>query len=161
MNDPTAVQAAEREITISRIFDAPREVVFKAWTDPEQVASWFGPEGFATPRDSVEIDLRIGGRFNLRMVQAGGGMEYGLRYEIVELVDPELLVLRSEPMPEVGLHHPTITRIELEADGDRTRITLTDGPYPEAGGRGAAAGWEQSFDKLAALVGQSDSSSSS
>ena len=152
MSDSTSVQAAEREITITRVFDAPRELVFNAWTDPDQVARWFGPAGFDTPRDSVEIDLRVGGRFHLQMVQGGGGMEYGLRYEIVELVEPELLVLRSEPMPEVGLHHSTLTRIELEEDGAKTRVTLTDGPYPEEGGRGAAAGWEQSFDKLAALL---------
>jgi uncharacterized protein YndB with AHSA1/START domain len=152
MSDSTSVQSVEQEITITRVLDAPRELVFKAWTDPDQVAKWFGPAGFDTPRDSVEIDLRVGGRFHLRMVQGSGGMEYGLRYEIVELAKPELLVLKSEPMPEVGLHHSTVTRIELEADGAKTRLTLTDGPYPEPGGRGAAAGWEQSFDKLDALL---------
>jgi uncharacterized protein YndB with AHSA1/START domain len=47
MSDPTPAQAAEQEITITRVFDAPRELVFKAWTDPDQVARWFGPEGFA------------------------------------------------------------------------------------------------------------------
>jgi uncharacterized protein YndB with AHSA1/START domain len=90
------------------------------------------------------------------MVKPGGGMEYGLRYEIVELVGPELLVLKSEPMPEVGLHHETFTRVELADEAGKTRMTLTDGPYPEEGGRGAAAGWEASFDKLAAVLGQTD-----
>jgi uncharacterized protein YndB with AHSA1/START domain len=143
---------AEQQITITRLFDAPRELVFSAWTDPGQVARWFGPAGFDTPRDSVEIDLRVGGRFQLRMVHASG-REYPLRYEIVELVEPSLLVLRSEPMPEVGMPHATITRIELQDEGGRTRMSLTDGPYPEAAAGGASAGWHGAFDKLEALLG--------
>jgi uncharacterized protein YndB with AHSA1/START domain len=156
MSDATPVQTAEHEITITRVFDAPRQLVFEAWTDPDHLADWFGPAGFETPRDSIEIDLRVGGRFSLRMVQPGGGMEYPLSYEIVELVEPELLVLRSDPMPEVGLHHHTITRVELEAEAGKTRMMLTDGPYPDEGGRGAAAGWEASFDKLASALARTD-----
>jgi len=155
MSDSTPAETAEREITITRVFDAPRELVFKAWTDPEHVARWFGPAGFETPRESVEIDLRVGGRYHLRMVKGGGGAEYRLRYEIVEVLEPELLVLKSAPMPEVGLHHSTVTRVELEEEGGKTRMTLTDGPYTEQGGRGAGAGWESSFDKLEALVASS------
>ena len=152
MNDSTPAQTAEHQITIERVLDAPRELVFKAWTDPDHVAKWFGPEGFDTPRDSVEIDLRVGGEFRLRMVQPGGGMDHRIRYEIVELVEPELLVLRSDPMPEVGLDHHTTTRVELEDVDGKTRMTLTDGPYPEEGGRHAGEGWNGAFDKLAALV---------
>jgi uncharacterized protein YndB with AHSA1/START domain len=152
MTDPTSVQTDEHEITITRVFDAPRELVFQAWTDPDQVAKWFGPAGFDTPRESVEIDLRPGGRFNLRMVQGGSGTEHRVPYEIVEFQEPELLVLECAPMPEIGLDHPTRTRVELQAEGGKTRMTLTDGPYPEEGGRGAGAGWESSFDKLEALL---------
>lgn len=152
MSESTPAQTPEQPITITRVFDAPRALVFEAWTDPDQVSKWFGPAGFEAPRESVEIDLRVGGRFNLRMVQEGSGMDYRLSYEIVELVEPELLVLRSGPMPEVGLHHPTVTRIELHEEGGRTRMTLTDGPYTEEGGRGAGAGWEGAFDKLEALL---------
>jgi uncharacterized protein YndB with AHSA1/START domain len=151
MSESNPAETAEHQITITRVFDAPRELVFRAWTDPDQVAKWFGPAGFETPRESVEIDLRVGGRFNLRMVR-GGGAEHQLRYEIVELVEPELLVLKSEPMPEVGLHHSTVTRIELQSETGKTRMTLTDGPYPEAGGGGADAGWKSAFDKLEALL---------
>ena len=97
---------------------------------PDHVAEWFGPAGLDSPRVSVEIDLRVGGRFNLRMVQPGTGREYPLHYEIVEPVEPELLVLASRPMAELGLQHGTVARIELEEDGGKTRMTLTDGPYP-------------------------------
>jgi uncharacterized protein YndB with AHSA1/START domain len=89
MNDPMPVAAADQQILITRIFDAPREQVFKAWTDPDQVAAWYGPAHFDTPRDRIHIDLRVGGRYELTMVQRDGGAEFGIGYEIVELVEPE------------------------------------------------------------------------
>jgi uncharacterized protein YndB with AHSA1/START domain len=152
MSDPTSAQAAEQEIRITRVLDAPRELVFKAWTDPDHVAKWFGPAGVDTPRDSVEIDLRVGGRFDLRMVDDASSMDHHIHYEILELAEPELLVMRHDPMPEIGLDHHTITRVELEDVDGKTRMTVTDGPYPEEGGRHAGEGWNGAFDKLAALV---------
>ena len=152
MSDSPPVQTADQHITITRLFAAPRELVFKAWTEPDQVARWFGPAGFHVPRESVEIDLRAGGRFNLRMEQGGSGREYPLSYEIVEFVEPELLVLRSDPNPSMGLPHGTVARIELHEEGGKTRMTLTDGPYAAEMGAGAGAGWEGAFDKLDALL---------
>ena len=61
MNDPTPMAAADQQVLITRIFDAPRERVFKAWTDPDQVAAWYGPEHFDTPRERIHIDPRVGG----------------------------------------------------------------------------------------------------
>ena len=143
------VTAADQQVVIERIFDAPRERVFRAWTDPADVAAWYGPEHFDTR--NVRIDLRIGGRYELTMVQRDGGAEFPIGYDIVELVEPELLVLRSDPMPQAGMHEPTVTRVEFHDLGDRTRMTLTDGPYPGGGGH-AQAGWQSAFDKLAARV---------
>jgi uncharacterized protein YndB with AHSA1/START domain len=137
------------EVLITRIFDAPREQVFRAWTDPDEVAAWYGPEHMDTER--VNIDLRVGGRYELVMVQRGGGAEFPVGYEIVELVEPELLVLRSDPMPEMGMHEPTVTRVELHDHGDKTRMTLTDGPYPAGRGH-AEAGWNAAFAKLERFV---------
>jgi uncharacterized protein YndB with AHSA1/START domain len=150
LSDPTPAAAAGQEVLITRIFEAPREKVFRAWTDPDEVAAWYGPEHFDTPRERIRIDLRVGGRYELTMVQRGGGGEFAIGYEILELVEPELIVLRSDPMPEAGMHEATITRVELHDIGGRTRMTLTDGPYPESGH--AEAGWSAAFDKLAALV---------
>jgi uncharacterized protein YndB with AHSA1/START domain len=150
MTDPTPAAAADQEVLMTRIFEAPREQVFRAWTDPDQVAAWYGPEHFDTPRERIRIDLRVGGRYELTMVQRESGAEFPVGYEIVELVEPELIVLRSDPMPEVGMHQPTITRVELHDLGGRTRMTLTDGPYPEGGH--AEAGWSSAFEKLAKLV---------
>ena len=151
MSESTPTRAADQEVLITRIFEAPREAVFRAWTDPNEVAAWYGPEDFDAPRERIHIDLRVGGRYELAMVQRDGGREFSIGYDIVELVEPELLVLRSDPMPEIGLPEPIVTRVEFHDHGDKTRMTLTDGPHPGGGGP-AEAGWNASFDKLAALV---------
>jgi len=62
MPDSTGAAQTDEQILITRIFEAPRERVFAAWTDPDQVATWYGPEQFDTPPDSVHIELRVGGR---------------------------------------------------------------------------------------------------
>jgi uncharacterized protein YndB with AHSA1/START domain len=142
--------AAHQQVLITRIFDAPPDLVFRAWTDPDHVAQWFGPDGFDTPRETVVIDVRVGGRYELTMVRKDTGAQFPVRYEIVELDPPRLLVLKSEPMPEVGMHDGTITRVELHDDGGRTRMTLSDGPYTEAAH--AETGWHAAFDKLDALM---------
>jgi uncharacterized protein YndB with AHSA1/START domain len=144
MSDAPATQ--DQQVLITRIFEAPRELVFAAWTDPAQVALWFGPEQFDTPRDGVAIDLRVGGRYTLTMVERESGREHPVEYEIVELDPPRLLVLRCEPMPEMGMHEPTFTRVELHDHGGKTRMTLSDGPYTEA--RHAEGGWNGAFAKL-------------
>jgi uncharacterized protein YndB with AHSA1/START domain len=146
-----ATDHQDQEVLITRIFEAPRERVFRAWTDPDEVADWYGPDHFDTPRERIHIDLRVGGRYELTMVQRDNGAEFAIGYEIVEIVEPELLVLRSDPMPEMGMHEPTVTR-GTSADGDRTRMTLTDGPIPAAAG--TEAGWSAAFDKLAAFVAE-------
>jgi uncharacterized protein YndB with AHSA1/START domain len=126
MSDSTPVAASDQEVLITRIFDAPRE--------------------------RIRIDLRVGGRYELTMVQRDGGAEFAIGYEILELVEPELIVLRSDPMPEVGMHEPTVVRVEFHDHGAKTRMTLSDSPYPPVGRGHAEAGWNAAFDKLAALV---------
>jgi uncharacterized protein YndB with AHSA1/START domain len=147
---PVETGAQDQWVTITRIFDAPRQLVFEAWIDPDQLARWWGPDGFHTPPETVAIDLRVGGRYHLDMVQEKTGARMPLRYEIIELAAPELLVLKSEPMPGMGMHEPTITRIELHEDGGRTRMSLTDGPYTVSGH--AEQGWYGAFNKLDELV---------
>ena len=150
MSDSTEATGADQEVLITRIFDAPREQVFRAWTDPDELSQWYGPAHVDTPREKIRIDLRVGGRYELTMVQRDGGAEFMIGYDILELVEPELIVLRSDPMPEAGMHEPTVTRVELQDLGGSTRMILTDGPYAES--RHAEAGWSAAFDKLAALV---------
>jgi uncharacterized protein YndB with AHSA1/START domain len=142
--------AQDQQVLITRIFDAPRDLVFQAWTDPDQVAQWYGPDGFETPRETVTIDLRVGGRWELGMVQQKSGAVFPVSYEIIELDPPRLLVLKSEPMPAVGIHEPTVTRIELHDHGDKTRMSLSDGPYTDS--THAEAGWNGAFAKLDAML---------
>ncbi len=152
MNDSTPETATDQDVLITRIFEAPRERVFNAWTDPDQVAAWFGPEHMDTPRDRIHIDMRVGGRYELTMVRRDGGAEFAIGYDIVELVEPELIVLRSDPMPEMGMHEPTVVRVEFHDHGPKTRMTLTDSPHqPEARGH-AEAGWNAAFAKLETFV---------
>src|SRR5215213_27355 len=113
MSDPTHATAADQQVLITRMFEAPRERVFRAWTDPDEVASWYGPAHMEAPRERITIDLRVGGRWELTMVRRDGGGEFSIGYEIVELVEPELLVLKSDPMPEMGMDEGTIVRVEL------------------------------------------------
>jgi Activator of Hsp90 ATPase homolog 1-like protein len=77
VKDPAHVAAADQQVLITRSFDAPREQMFKAWTDPDQVAVWYRPGHFDTPRERIHIDLRVGGRYELTMVQRDSG--HGLR----------------------------------------------------------------------------------
>jgi uncharacterized protein YndB with AHSA1/START domain len=151
MRDSTPATAADQEVLITRIFEAPRERVFRAWTDPDEVAKWFGPGNVETPRDRIRIDLRVGGRYELTMVHANG-REFALGYEIVELVEPELLVLRSDPMPQAGMPEPTLVRVELHDHGAKTRMTLSDLPYPPEARGQAEAGWSVAFDTLAGIL---------
>jgi uncharacterized protein YndB with AHSA1/START domain len=159
MTDSTPAGAAGEDVVITRVFDATRERAFRAWTDPDEVAAWYGPEHFDTPRERIHIDLRVGGRYELTMIQRDSGVEFAIGYDIIELVEPELLVLRSDPMPAMGMHEPTITRVELHDEGTRTRMTLTDGPYPGGGGH-AEAGWNSAFDKLTAIIADQEESAS-
>jgi uncharacterized protein YndB with AHSA1/START domain len=139
------------EVRITREFDAPIEAVFRAWTVPAELAAWYGPAQFDTPEDQIRIDLRVGGRYELTMVRRDTGEEMPAGYEILELTDPTVLVLRSDPMPVYGMPEPVITRVELYDLGGRTRMELTDGLYPEGFGH-AEIGWNSSFDRLAAKL---------
>ena len=151
MDTKTAADA--RQVAITHVFDAPIEHVFRAWTDPDELAAWYGPAAMRTPRENIRIDLRVGGRYELTMVSLDGDREFTIGYEIVELSPPELLVLRSDPMPDAGKDASTTVRVALEDLDGRTRMTLTDGPLP-FGREHAEAGYRAAVEKLAAHVGR-------
>jgi uncharacterized protein YndB with AHSA1/START domain len=152
MNDPTDAGTAGQMISITRDFDAPREQLFRAWLEPEEVAAWYGPEHMEAPVDRIRIEPRIGGRWELTMVSPGDGAEFSIGYEIVELVEPALIVLRSDPMPQMGMAEPTVVRVELEEREGKTRMSLSDGPYPSPGADRAEAGWQAALENLSRRV---------
>ena len=144
-------EPAREEAWVSHVFDAPRDVVMAAWIDPEQVARWWAPEGFEIPIESVLIEPRVGGRFQLEMVQIDGADRFPYRAEFVELSAPELIVLKGEAIPEAGIGE-TLTRVVLEAEGERTRMTITSGPYTPEARESAQASWEDLMVNLVRLL---------
>src|SRR5712691_5763513 len=121
MSEPTAEQTS-REITITRLIDAPRELVFEAFTDAEQLAKWWGPEGFGV--SSAESDPKPGGAFSIVM-RGPDGVEYPMRGTYREVDPPGRLVADSEAMGSDGrkLLEATTTLTLVEHDG-KTEITL-------------------------------------
>jgi uncharacterized protein YndB with AHSA1/START domain len=143
---------AGREVRVTRTFDAPRELVFRAWLDPEQIAAWMAPAGLEVPHSSIEVDPRPGGVIAYSMVDASSGQSYPVRFEIVEMREPELLVLSSPPAPEMGIPARLVTRAEFETIGERTTVTVTQGPHTEQLQRQAGDGWTSCLEKLATLL---------
>jgi uncharacterized protein YndB with AHSA1/START domain len=84
--------AAKREVVITRVFDAPRGLVFKAWTDPKHMAQWWGPRGFTNP--ICELDARVGGAWRIVM-RSPAGIEYPCGGVYREIVEPERLVFTN------------------------------------------------------------------
>jgi uncharacterized protein YndB with AHSA1/START domain len=133
----------DREFTITRVYEAPRELVWRAWTDPEHMAAWFGPRGITTPRSTITVDLRPGGAFEFTMVSDDEGTEYPSGGTFVEVQAPERLVWRDRDIDLLV----TVTFSDL---GDRTEMTCH--VVGETGGAQAYDGWSTMFDKLGELV---------
>jgi uncharacterized protein YndB with AHSA1/START domain len=117
-----AALAAERELVITRIFDAPRRLVFKAWTEPEHLAAWWGPRGFTTI--SGRLDVRPGGAWS-RSMQAPNGSVIRKHGVYREIVAPERLVLTYITDDVVGNPGPeTLVTVTFSDLGGKTRLTL-------------------------------------
>ena len=143
---------AGREVEITRTFDAPRELVFRAWLDPEQIVAWMAPAGLEVPRSSVHVDARAGGRISYSMVDPSSGQEYPVIFEIVEISEPELLLFESPAQPELGFPERTSTRVELEEEGGRTTVTITQAGHTDETIRDAEVGWTSILEKLDRLL---------
>ncbi len=113
-------QVSDREFVITRLLDAPRELVFEVWTDPEHVAHWWGPNGFTTTTD--EMNVKPGGFWRFAM-HAPDGMEYPNRIEFLEVVENERLVYTHDSgvANDPGRFHVTVT---FEEEDKKTRLTM-------------------------------------
>jgi uncharacterized protein YndB with AHSA1/START domain len=139
------------EFTIVRVFDAPREAVWRAWTEPEQLARWFGPRGVSTPADKIRIDLRPGGVASLVMVDDASGGEYPNTGTYLEVVPSERLVWKDDGFPD-GTGAGTVT-VTLRDLGGKTELTLhAVADFTETERAQAEAGWGSSFDRLAEVL---------
>jgi uncharacterized protein YndB with AHSA1/START domain len=115
-----AIDTSDREIAATRIFDAPRELVWRAWTDPQQIAQWWGPNGFTTT--TYQMEVKPGGVW--RFVMHGpDGTDYQNRITFLEVVEPERLVFRHGGGEDVEpVNHTTfVTFTDL---GGRTRLDM-------------------------------------
>ncbi len=144
---PAAVpEAATEHIVVSRLFDAPRALVWEAWSSYAHLARWWGPMGFTTPRGSVE--LRPGGPFTLVM-RAPDGTEYPMEGFVREVEAPARLVWSALVHDEIRVE----TVVTFEEEGGKTRLTVRQTvPRDPMMARGQKPGWSQSLERLATFL---------
>ena len=141
----------ESTVSLTRVFDAPRERVFAAWTDARQLERWFGPQGFTL--HSAEADPRPGGMFRL-CLRSPQGKDYWVRGLYREVVAPERLVISCTAEDEKGIPRlEEIISVSFADEGGRTRLSLNataggTGPEAEAMMAGMPKGWNQTVSRL-------------
>ena len=140
---------AAREITITRVFDAPRELVWKAWTEPDRLARWWGRRGWNAVAASITMDVRPGGVFRLTSVNEQDGRRMPQEGVYREVVEPERLVL--EEAAEDAWHDGAVTVVTFADLGDgRTEMTFQATIRTSDEMRGVARrGIADAFDRLA------------
>jgi uncharacterized protein YndB with AHSA1/START domain len=147
----------ERTIVIEREFDAPRDLVWKAFIDPDEITKWWGPEHFTVPRESVEVDPRVGGVFKLTMV-GPEGEGYPNEGVFTELVDGERMAFLEEDIDSPMMDSARVVIEFADAGDGRTAVTVTQTlvctpELPEL----AVQGWNSQFDKLVRLFAERQS----
>lgn len=159
----SAQETETQELVITYQFNAPRELVWRAWTDPEMVKQWWGPHDFTAP--FCEIDLRVGGKM-LFCMKSPEGQEIWAGGEFLVVDPPKRLVMTDHFMDKDGnvvqpsvygmpMQWPDDCKVDLtfEEEDGVTTMTMRQGPIP--GGEmaeGANEGWSQSFEKLEKLL---------
>ena len=143
------------EISVSRVFDAPRELVYRAFVDPDQFCQWFGPTGFSVPCETVQSDARTGGfqRFVL-VSDADPGHHTPVDVALSEVVEDELLVAHAD----IGTGETGRIRLRLEfldQSSGRTRLELRQDPSRHEICGDPEAAWESSFTRLDSLLRRS------
>ena len=156
--------ASDRDLVITRVFDAPRELVWKAWTDPEHFKRWWGPKDFTAP--VCKNDLRVGGKY-LWCMRSSEGKDFYTTGVFREIVPPERLVYTDSFADEkgnvvsateygLGEEFPAETLVTVtlvERDG-KTTMTVRHAGLPAGKMKDMTGdGWNESFDKLAASFG--------
>jgi len=114
-NGASADDAEDREIATTRVFDAPRELVFKMWTEPEHVSKWFGPSGFKNT--IFEMDVRPGGHWR-HILHGPDGVDYKNESVYLEVLRPERLVYEHLSGPAF------VATVTFEAQGDKTKVSM-------------------------------------
>jgi uncharacterized protein YndB with AHSA1/START domain len=144
----TANGATDRELVIERVFDAPRRLVFRVWTEPEHLARWWGPQGFTTL--SCRVEVRPGGAWFRRM-RSPEGTEHTKRGIYREVVEPERLVFTyADEEADGGLGPETLVTVTFEELGAKTKLTLHQTGFETVTARdGHYGGWTSCMDRFA------------
>ena len=149
---PEAVQEPqERVLVIERMIDAPRELLFKLWSQPEHLVRWWGPEGFSLP--SCELDFRVGSAYRFVM-RAPDGVDHTLEGGFREIAPPERLVFswRWAGGP-CESEDETLVTVGFEEAGDKTRLTIRQALFETVELRDDhEGGWTSMLGRLAAYV---------
>jgi uncharacterized protein YndB with AHSA1/START domain len=143
-----ATEAGERELVITRIFDAPRSLVFKAWTDPVMQAQWMGPRGFTSRILTSAKGVGDTYRYYMRDPDGGDHWQQGV---VREMREPELLVFTMAWANEHGqaTRPETLVRLTFEDLGGRTRLTLHQTGFETVSARDEhRGGWNSSLNCL-------------
>jgi uncharacterized protein YndB with AHSA1/START domain len=143
--------ADEPDIEIRRTFEAPREAIWREWTEPERFADWYGGPDFPIPLETVSMDVREGGKWNLVMV--AGPREIHWDGEYIEVREPERLVFTVSDQPGEDVYD-LCTVVLTELGDDRTEMLFqqSGGHMPAEAYRRAKEGWGGMFDYLAARL---------
>jgi uncharacterized protein YndB with AHSA1/START domain len=153
MAEPPSAGSADEGITYVRIFDAPRELVWKEWTEPERFADWFGGTEADVPVASVSMDVRPGGAWRAVMFAGPERREIHWKGEYVEVVEPERLVLTVSDQPG-GDAYELLTVVLTELEHGRTEMLFRQSGHMAAEQyRRAEEGWGTFFDRMAARLG--------
>jgi uncharacterized protein YndB with AHSA1/START domain len=138
-------------LSLERTLSAPREVVFRALTEPDELAKWWGPKGFSSP--SVDFDPQVGGSYRIAM-QPPDGELFHLSGEFREVEPPSRLAYTFRWDPPNPDDRETVATLELEALGDETKVVLTHGAFSSEERLSLhEGGWTDSFDRLGQLFG--------
>jgi uncharacterized protein YndB with AHSA1/START domain len=150
--------ATRREIRITRIFDAPRDLVWKAWTEPDRLAQWWGKRGWSTPVSTITMDVRPGGVFRLTSVADDDGREMHTDAVYREVVEPERLVFAEAPRGDSDVGALAIVTLTDLGD-DRTEMDFRSTIHASDDlRRRAAAGLDSAFGRLAEHLAQARAS---
>jgi uncharacterized protein YndB with AHSA1/START domain len=146
---PEIPQATDTDVFITRAFDAPREVVWKFFTEPEYMARWFGPSTVHVDPETVKVQLHPGGSWDLDMVDDASGEHYPIRATLTVVIPPEYLEgIETSGVDMTPDGSPIHLRIWLHDHGDKTRMTLHQGPFTTEFRDMTVDGWNESFVKL-------------
>lgn len=149
------MEIQNKELTITRTFNAPRELVWEAWTNQKHIEQWWGPKGFTNP--VCEWNAKTGGKIYIEM-KAPDGVRYPMDGVFREIIENEKIVFTSAALDKKGEHlFEVLNTINFIDEGDKTKLVLHfifSNIKPEGLKHigGAEFGWNMSLDKLAILL---------